>query len=65
MVFHLMNQSGQILGVFHQGSRFSYPALCLPRRFVREELLKEAERMGIEIRYEKRYKYVEDVDGWL
>jgi 2-polyprenyl-6-methoxyphenol hydroxylase-like FAD-dependent oxidoreductase len=58
-----MNHYGKTLGILQHGSLFGYSNLRVPRRYVREELLKEAERKGIRVCYEKKFSRVEEIEG--
>ncbi|KAE9367910.1 FAD/NAD(P)-binding domain-containing protein [Stipitochalara longipes BDJ] len=58
----LLNRSGRELGVLKQGSMFGYSALRLKRIFVRDALLKECERRGVKVVFEKEFVMLEERD---
>jgi 2-polyprenyl-6-methoxyphenol hydroxylase-like FAD-dependent oxidoreductase len=58
----LLNRSGVELGVLKQGSLFGYPSLRLNRVLVREALLKECDRRGVKIVFEKEFVGLEERD---
>jgi len=59
----LLNRSGKLLGVLIQGRTFGYSAIRFKRTFVKEALLAECDRRGVEIVYGKRFVKLEEGEG--
>jgi 2-polyprenyl-6-methoxyphenol hydroxylase-like FAD-dependent oxidoreductase len=59
----LLNRSGKALGTLVQGSLFGYAGLRLKRTFVKEALVAECGKRGVEIMYGKRFMKVVEGEG--